>query len=59
MDPVLGSILEFIGIIIFGIFIYKAIFGCFHEWEYLREWGITYQQKRCKKCGKLKIVSQD
>lgn len=29
-----------------------------HEWEYLGKWGISLQQKRCKICNKLKIVSQ-
>jgi hypothetical protein len=29
-----------------------------HEWEYLGSFGISYQQKRCKTCGKLKIEEQ-
>jgi hypothetical protein len=29
-----------------------------HDWEYLGVWGLTKQQKKCKKCGKLKIVNQ-
>ena len=29
-----------------------------HSWEYLGNWGILYQQKKCTKCGKLKIVGQ-
>jgi len=36
----------------------EKIFGCFHDWEYLGGWGRTYQQKKCRKCGKLKIISQ-
>lgn len=31
---------------------------CQHDWEYIGDWGITYQQKRCKICKKLKIVDQ-
>lgn len=40
--------------------IFKMLFPnkCRHEWEYLGEHGITFQQKKCKKCNKLKIVSQ-
>lgn len=35
------------------------LFGtCYHKWEYRGEVGITYQQKRCKKCGKLVIETQ-
>lgn len=29
-----------------------------HNWEYLGEFGFVYQQKRCKICGRLKIVNQ-
>ncbi len=28
-----------------------------HDWIY-KDWGITYQEKRCKKCGIAKIVSK-
>ncbi len=48
--------------ILFIIFIIIGLrtdwFACFHKWEYISEYGWTYQQKRCKKCDKLKIVSQ-
>jgi len=59
MNPEFGDLLEIIGIIIFLGFIYKSLFGCFHKWEFVREVGITYQQMRCKKCGKLKIIDQE
>lgn len=42
---------------IFWLSIVKLSY-CQHDWEYLGEWGITYQQKKCRKCGKLKIVDQ-
>lgn len=32
------------------------IFG--HDWEWLGQWGLTYQQAKCRKCGKLKVVPQ-
>lgn len=31
--------------------------GKSHDWVY-KDWGITYQEKRCKKCGIAKIVSK-
>jgi hypothetical protein len=33
-------------------------FTCFHKWVYVGTFGITYQQKKCRKCNKLKIVNQ-
>ena len=32
--------------------------GGFHEWKYMGKWGITFQHKKCEKCGKLRIISQ-
>lgn len=29
-----------------------------HEWTPWRQWGITYQQRRCLACGLRKIKSQ-
>lgn len=30
----------------------------FHDWVWKNEWGISMQQWKCKKCGKLKITYQ-
>ncbi len=27
----------------------------FHEWGDWKDWGITYQEGKCKTCGKMKI----
>ena len=35
---------------------FKCWWIFFHDWQYLGEWGIAFQ--KCRKCGKLKIVSQ-
>ena len=29
-----------------------------HDWVYIGEWGLIFQQKQCVKCGKLKIINQ-
>lgn len=54
-----------INLVIFGIVVFILIMGlitdwfnCWHTWEYVGTFGITFQQKKCKKCGKLKIVNQ-
>ena len=49
-----------IGGVIGFIFAFNKKDKCFlsHDWEYLGDWGTTYQQKRCRRCGKLKIVDQ-
>lgn len=36
----------------------KCWWWFFHDWEFLREYGFTYQQLKCKKCGRLKITRQ-
>ena len=31
---------------------------CKHQWGKYEDWGITFQQKTCKLCGKKKIVTK-
>jgi len=52
-----------ISLLILGFGIFKILTsacpkGGFHTWEYLEKYGLSYQQKKCQKCGKLKIESQ-
>lgn len=42
-------------------FVLKDFIGVvnhYHDWEYQGVWGITYQLKICKICGKHKIVDR-
>lgn len=52
------EIVLFLVVIIVVLGFRTSGFTCFHKWEYIGNWGITYQQKKCKKCNKLKIISQ-
>ena len=44
-----------IGVVV-GYFLSERC-GCKHEWGKWQKWGVTYQSKTCKKCGKEKLIS--